>query len=377
MTFAQQPFECIFLELTNCCNFNCVFCPNASMTRPRGRMEEVLARRLLDEIAREDLCRWVNLSLMGEPLLHPSLLPIARHGVGLGLALHVITNLSLLTSERARALLGLPIAHLALSLQTPDPEGFALKRAPGHVSLEQSLETVERTVRAKFETGSPTEITIHLLTTRLERPRGKALLEGTRERLALAGRFRERARTWAREFSLPRPPSPGLWEPLRFWLGLDGHVPLMPGVALCFKRATLWANTLLMEGAGVASRDKGTCQLALDTLGVLWDGRLTLCCLDFDGALCFGDASGRTIRSLLDSETYRGLRRSFEQGNLVLPFCQRCRGRVTGPPARSLVPGSLPALAGEGWKYVSRFHIRRTLRRIPQELSRYLNGNMQ
>jgi hypothetical protein len=283
--------------------------------------------------------------------------------------------MSLLNPARIRALLGLPIAHLALSLQTPDPVSFALKKAPGRFSLEQSLETVERTVRAKLDTGSPTEITIHLLTTRIERPRGMALLEGTRERIALAGRFRERARAWARELSLPPPPSPGLSEPLRFWLGLDGHVPLLPGVGLCFKRATLWANTLLVEGTAVKSRRKGTCQLALDTLGILWDGRLTLCCLDFDGVLSFGNAAEGTIRSVLDSERYHSLRRSFEEGNLVLPFCQRCRGPLTGPGARSLLPGSLPALAGEGWKYVRRFRTLRTLRRIPQEISRYFIGN--
>lgn len=368
----EEPFESIFLELTNRCNFNCLFCPNALMTRPRGRMEEKLARRLLDEIAANGLCRWVNLSLMGEPLLHPEAVSIAEHGVRLGLSVHVITNLSLLTPERFRGLLDLPIAHLALSLQTPDPESFSLKNAPGRFSLERAMETVEETVRYKLESASPTEIAIHLLTTRLERPGGKALLESTRRRLALAGHFRERARSWARASSPPTSPPAPLSEPLRFWLGLDGSVPLLPGVSLCFKRATLWANTLLAEGAEVEPREKGTCQLALDTLGVLWDGGVTLCCMDFDGALRFGNVSDCTLSEVLQSDRYRNLRRSFEEGRLTQPFCRRCRGRITGPSARQLVPGSLPALMGEGWKYLRRFQFRRSFRRIPQELSKYL-----
>jgi hypothetical protein len=311
---------------------------------------------------------------MGEPLLHPELISIAEHGVRLGLPIHLITNLSLLNSECVRQLLELPIAHLALSLQTSTQEGFGLKNATGHYSLEQSMEAIDLAVRTKLESGSPTEITIHFLTTRLERPRGKALLESTRKRLGLAHRFRERARSWAREFSLPVPKPPSFREPLRFWLGLDGFVPLLPGVALCFKRATLWANTLLVEGAEVEPRQDGTCQLGLDTLGILWDGSLTLCCLDFDGVLSFGCAADRSISQVLESDAYRNARRNLAEGQLTHPFCQRCRGRVIGPSARQVVPGSLPALIGEGWKYLGRFQLRRTLRRIPQEISKYLNS---
>jgi hypothetical protein len=342
------------------------------MARERGLMEEALARRLLDEIAEDRLCRWVNLSLMGEPLLHPKILEIAEHGVRLGLAIHLITNMSLLTPEHLRHLLGLPIAHLALSLQTPNSKDFKLKNAPTRFSFEETMAVLEQAVRIKLETDSPTEISIHLLTTRLERPRGNKLLEETRERLSLSQDFRERARAWATDFGLPGPSRSPIREPLSFWLGLDGFVPLLPGVALCFKRATLWANTLLLEGAQVEPRKKGTCQLALDTLGILWDGRLTLCCLDFDGLLSFGSVSENRIQDVLYSAEYRESRSAFEGGSLPHAFCQQCRGRVVGPPARGLVPGSLPALIGEGWKYLGRFRFQRTLRRLPQELARYL-----
>jgi len=342
------------------------------MTRQRGHMDEALARRLLDEMAEENLCQWVNLSLMGESLLHPQALAIAEHGVRLGLPIHLITNMSLLTPEHLRYLLDLPIAHLALSLQTSSPEDFLLKKAPDRFSFEQSMETVEQAVRAKLEMHSPTEISIHFLTTRLERPSGISLLEGTRERLTLTRHFRERARSWAKEYTIPNSSNANILEPLSLWLGLDGFVPLLPGVALCFKRATLWANTLLLEGVKIEARKGGTCQLALDTLGVLWDGRLTLCCLDFDGILSFGKVSQGTIIDAIRSEEYRNLRQALEGHRLVHPFCQQCRGHVKGPLARRLVPGSVPALAGEAWKYLGRFHLRRTLRRLPQELTRYL-----
>jgi hypothetical protein len=335
-------------------------------------MDPALAIRLLDEIAEKNLCGWINLSLMGEPLLHPQFFTVAEHGVRLGLAIHVITNLSLLTPETLRRLLDLPVAHLALSLQTPGQESFQLKETSNRFSLEKSIQAVEQAVRIKLERDSPTQVSIHLLTTRLERPRGLRLLEGTRERLTLTENFRERARSWAKDHGLPDPPRPRFREPLSFWLGLDAFVPLLPGVNLCFKRATLWANTLLTEGAEVEPRQEGTCQLALDTLGILWDGRLTLCCLDFDGLLSLGNVSYAGIEAVLRSPGYRELRTAFAQGRLEHAFCQKCRGKVKGPWARELVPGSFPALIGEGWRYLGRFRFRRTLRRLPQELARYL-----
>jgi hypothetical protein len=127
-----------------------------------------------------------------------------------------------------------------------------------------------------------------------------------------------------------------------------------------------------LDGAEIEARKEGTCQLALDTLGILWDGSLTLCCLDFDGILTFGEVSRGTITDALQSDDYKNLCQAFEERRIVRPFCQECRGQVRGPLARRLVPGSVPALTGEALKYLSRFHLRRTLRRLPQELARYL-----
>ncbi len=367
-----HPFDCVFLELTNRCNLRCRFCPNTLMTRPRGDMDPGLAKSLLEEIARAGICRWVNLSLMGEPLLYPHLLEVARRGADLGVPLHLITNCSLLTSRMLRDLIELPLTHLTLSLQAPDARTFGLKGAGPRFSFEAQLAVVEEAVKTKFSVGSPTEISIHLLTTRLERPRGISILERTAERLAAAERFRRLAASWV-DLPTPRPGLAGRpLEILRFWLGLEGYIPLCEGVSLFFKRATLWANTLLVEDVEVEPRGQGTCQLALDTLGILWDGRVTLCCLDFDGILSFGDVREGGLAGILDSGRYAALRASFEQGRLPHDFCRRCRGRLVGPGAGRLLPASFPALVGEGWRYLRRFRLDRTLKRIPQEVNRYL-----
>lgn len=82
----------VFLELTNRCNMNCLFCPNHKMTRPRGDMPFSLAKSVLNQLSEGDFRGSVITSLMGEPLLHPEFLPIVNHGAGVGLRMNVITN---------------------------------------------------------------------------------------------------------------------------------------------------------------------------------------------------------------------------------------------------------------------------------------------
>ena len=58
----EIPLERVHIELTNVCDFNCVFCPKSEMKRPYGYMDPSLARRIITEIKENDVPRlpvWV------------------------------------------------------------------------------------------------------------------------------------------------------------------------------------------------------------------------------------------------------------------------------------------------------------------------------
>ncbi|MBI5252492.1 MAG: radical SAM/SPASM domain-containing protein, partial [Desulfomonile tiedjei] len=59
-SYLPRRFQRIHLELTNRCNFSCVFCPDGIMTRKRGTMTESLARSALDQISELDLAEKVT-----------------------------------------------------------------------------------------------------------------------------------------------------------------------------------------------------------------------------------------------------------------------------------------------------------------------------
>jgi len=67
----EIPLQRIHIELTNVCDFNCLFCPKALMNRPPGYMDAALAKRVIDEIGENGLCKKITFHVMGEPTSHP------------------------------------------------------------------------------------------------------------------------------------------------------------------------------------------------------------------------------------------------------------------------------------------------------------------
>ena len=56
---------------------------------------------------------------------------------------------------------------------------------------------------------------------------------------------------------------------------------------------------------------------------MLWDGRVSLCCADFDGREILGDLRTSTIRDVWNNDAYRAARRDhLDHGGPAV--CQSC-----------------------------------------------------
>jgi radical SAM protein with 4Fe4S-binding SPASM domain len=59
------------------------------------------------------------------------------------------------------------------------------------------------------------------------------------------------------------------------------------------------------------------------TFTVLWDGRVSMCCADFDGRHIFGDLRSQSIAEVWNSPLYRAARRQhLESGGPEI--CRSC-----------------------------------------------------
>ncbi|HUI91726.1 MAG TPA: radical SAM protein [Chitinivibrionales bacterium] len=113
------------VELTNACNFHCNFCPSDSLLRPRTSMKRPLWEKILRELGEKKLAETVCFHVLGEPLLHPELFGAIEFANGLGLAVSLFTNGSLLNEAKSRRLLkSLTRGCLGLSIQDIHPDTF-------------------------------------------------------------------------------------------------------------------------------------------------------------------------------------------------------------------------------------------------------------
>ena len=79
-----------------------------------------------------------------------------------------------------------------------------------------------------------------------------------------------------------------------------------------------WAGTLNTE-----SDVNYPCYRPWLTFTVLWDGRVSLCCADFDGRTVLGDLNTSSIQDIWNAEPYRAVRRQhLESGGPDV--CRSC-----------------------------------------------------
>lgn len=321
--------DSIFVELTNHCNINCLFCPNDKMTRKRQYMDYELALRILDEISLPYFSfSHINLSLMGEPLLHPRFLDIVNYAEKeKKIKSVIVTNGIILIGQLCEDLLRSEPYCICLSFQTPSVQLFKIRRA-GKLTYSEYKKRIENVIFQKFKLGNRrTKIELHILNTFNFTPRIDIIKSyDTAMRViddwANFGQqiitefgikdFNQQICTSRNILNLPEE---------------DNGSEILPNVFLRFKRSCSFGNSVITPGTVIIPRKHGFCPLPLQQLGILANGDCTCCCMDYDGKLTFGNLkNAKSLASLWYSEKATKIREGMNQHQLIMPFCQYCRG---------------------------------------------------
>lgn len=340
------PIEWFFLELTNRCNYDCVWCPTSRQTRPRGMMPRVEAFRLLDEIA-DYRRRWplfslyaeirnlIFLHVLGEPLLHPNFLEIVDHGHARGLDFCLVTNGSLLDDGLIQCLLDSGLRSIVVSLNAPDPSSYAATSAP--VPYERVVEMIGALVRERFLRGvGLPRIEIQLLNTASVDLPGSPLVERTDQVAQQLLFWKDLVREQERA-SNEVPPQldrteAGRWQETLTYPAHDvrSYFELGRNVWLVFKEACNFGNVLLPEGASVRDERAGRCPLRnpYRVLCVFYDGSTSFCSLDYDNSVNLGNVFENSIESVWGSRRLDRIRRLMDHGILTERLCRHCLGVI-------------------------------------------------
>jgi hypothetical protein len=257
------------------------------MCRKQGVMDEALYRKVVDDCAALGI-RHVRLHNFGEPFVDRRLAEKVAYAKQKGIPeVGVISNGSLLDEPVARAVVEAGLDAINISVDASGREAFERTRVG--LKYDGVIANIERLLSIRGELG---------------RTHPKLILSFVRQGDGAEERaFIERWRQIADKIHIT-----------------DIHN---------------WAGTLTRE-SGV----RFPCYRQWLTFTVLWDGRVSLCCADFDGKVTLGDLRTAGIREVWESETYRAVRREhLESGGPDI--CRACNlprkdsplwiGKIIGP----------------------------------------------
>jgi hypothetical protein len=262
--------EIVQIESTNICNAKCVFCPRDEMHRRQGVMSFDLFKKIVDECAGLGITH-VRVHNYGEPFIDRRLVEKVRYAKSKGIQeVGMISNGSLISEEIARGMIEAGLDAINISIDAGGRDVFESTRIG--LKYDKVIGNVERLVRLRAELG---------------RRRPKLILSFVRQNNS------------ADEQAF-----------IEHWKGIADKIHITD--------LHNWAGTLNRE-----SDVNYPCYRPWLTFTVLWDGRVSLCCADFDGRTVLGDLNTSTIQEVWNAEPYRNARRMhLESGGPEI--CRSC-----------------------------------------------------
>lgn len=323
----EIPLKRVHIELTNICDFNCVFCPKSEMKRPPGYMDTSLAKRIINEIRENGVAEKITFHVMGEPTLHPDFFDILSYAREKGMKVGLTTNGGSLSGKVGKHLLDYDLHQVDISLQTPDERSFELRKARV-LTFDSYIKGILAFFRAYHAKWPETIFKFRFLNTRfvkksLEKRKGPVkVISSTRE-------LRETFRTWVgRIYDMI-----GVSEQQR----KKAFGKIKELVSYKWNVVEIYPNiffeTYVLEDWGQAFSDErirnawgGYCFGMRDHFAILYNGDVTLCCVDFDGNTKVGNLKDSSLKEVLSSGELGKIIRGFKKFQLVHPYCKRCLG---------------------------------------------------
>ncbi len=319
-----------YLEITAACNFRCSFCPLVSMERPMLTMPDELVVDLIKQIGREALAEIINFHVMGEPTLHKDVAKFCRIATEEGLKVFLVTNGSRLSEAMNRALLDTELSHIVVSLRSPNDAYYSeIFKASKRLDYEAYLKQIRSLLDESCRRGvhHPTSIVIRVF----QRSLSDALREKVPHQEALyeTEPMIKQLKEWGEELCGMSSRDLRRKYPERF-TGRN-HIPLTPRATLVTGRIMRWWQR---EADLVDTKYPARvsyCSGFNDQFAVLADGRVTACCLDYEGHTALGNAKDHSLKEILGGSPVSGFVRSFDRLRPPTKTCANCLGGNTLP----------------------------------------------
>jgi radical SAM protein with 4Fe4S-binding SPASM domain len=272
----------INIETTNYCNEKCWFCPRAEATRGFGFVSLDLVKKIVAQgVPHGGVTYYLHKD--GEPLMHPRILDIvatikSAHPAN---RVRLTTNGTLLTEDKARRLLELGIDQLRVGIRAATRETY--KRVHKKDHFDRVKANIERFLELKQEM-------------KVRRPLVMVQIVVCEDTVGEIDLFRQQ------------------------WGDKD--------VAMEIKDFMSWGGWTADGTLPPENNDprRPPCIDPFHNLVVNWDGKVSLCSLDWNNQVQFGDVSRQNVADVWHGEPAEAVRQAHLRGDFKQnSMCANCQ----------------------------------------------------
>jgi len=272
--FRDKPLK-VIIENTNICNSDCIFCVHSKMSRKIGFMDFSLYKNIIDECASIRV-KEVAVYRLGEPLLDREFSEKVTYAKKRGIEIvSTNTNASLLNEENTIKILHSGLDVLYISLDATSKEVY--ERIRRGLNYDIVIENINRFIKLRNAKGKKLTIILNYCVTEENKYQIKDFINKWKNRVE---------QIWISD--------------THDWSGVVGK-----------KRDPL--------------RRTDPCRLLWTEMVISWDGKVPLCCIDYDDSILIGDVKKESINEIWNGEilkTFRECHINKQFGRISL--CNNC-----------------------------------------------------
>lgn len=282
-------FKRVYIEITNCCNLSCDFCPSANLQRSGKMMSIEEFQLILKQV--QPYTKYLYFHLLGEPLLNPNLGAFLKLSEAAGMQVNLTTNGFLIEK----------VEHMLMDADSLRQVNFSIHSFEANQTKEEIQAYIQKIAHFIKKIQSKRLVYCSL-----------RLWNMDTQELQRINSINQRVLKWIEiEFQLDFKLSEHLQE--------KNQIKLKEGVFLHMAEKFEWP-TLNRD----VITDQVFCHGLRDHFAIQANGTVVPCCLDSEGTIPLGNIFETRLIDILEGERVKKIYEGFSRRCAVEELCKRC-----------------------------------------------------
>lgn len=275
------PVRHVQIEISNLCNYSCIFCPRTKSVRKKGMIDEKLFNRLLREVY-DFGAREMSFHFSGDPFLHPKLAQYVKEAKDTGYTyVYIDTNGFNASQEKIRAVIDAGVDSIKFSVNAGT--GDTYRFIHGVDAFDKVIANIRYCNEYRNRVNPQMKLFVSCVYTKYT--------QGERENISELFHFCDEV----------------IFQPASDFSGV------MPEV-----------NELLKGEGNNDYANICPCPMVFGGIYITYEGYLAACCTNFDNHVVVADLKKTSLKDAWYGEKMTELRRQHLQRDLKGLVCYNC-----------------------------------------------------